>query len=375
MNRLSVMTIAVLVLLTACFKQEELPVLTDAQKKANWDNLKDILSPAIAPGFLDTYQAPEPLDLRQYGWEDGLHISRDGLHLYALYFPGDLFGYNLFLNQNIASEELCDLLSNKDYIRAYADDFGMDMVSNEVDCEAYPNVDILYASRSSTSEAFSNWQLSGIARPGKLEGSPFPLFSTSQAGVVDIFLFTENNDIWMIRNTTANPSGIEQAVRLPSPINPVNTEFKVDNPHLERLGGNNLILVYERYTTPNQRSFMYSFSSDNGNTWQEPVEMNSIGSFNGNIEHPHLYRNPQGDWYLYYSMNCNIYRALQVVPGDWDSWGFSELVVSRGDAACVGEPTLTARGDLIFVVAYQNLGNNDFTDQFDLDPWILKIKN
>ena len=87
------------------------------------------------------------------------------------------------------------------------------MKSNPLGCEDFINVDILYANRSSENLSFTEWRLSNIARPAAVEGSPFPLFDEEDAAKANIFLFTGDNEIWMIRNTTANPSAIESAIR------------------------------------------------------------------------------------------------------------------------------------------------------------------
>ena len=55
-----------------------------------------------------------------------------------------------------------------------------------------------------------------------------------------------------------------------------------------------------------------------------PSKMNTVSSALGKIEHPHLYKDQDGLWWMYFSLNCNIYRAKQTVPNDWDSWAEAE---------------------------------------------------
>jgi hypothetical protein len=345
------------------------------QSNEVWDSIKAATSPAVAPDLQEYYEIPYRQALSAYGWEDGIHISRDGLNLYALYYPGDLLGWTMFFLDNINELPICDLLGNTDYLRDYANTYGMDMVSNVVGCEDFVNIDILYANRENIDTPFSDWQLSGIARAGNPEGGACTLQSESDSEYLDIFLFTATSDIWMIRNTGINPSGIENAERLPSPINPLESEFSADNPHIEKFNDGSLLLVYEKYTNSNSRDFVYSFSYDNAYSWTNPVAMETISPSLGHIEHPHLYKDSTGTWYMYFSIDCEIYRAVQSIADDWDSWENIELVISKGNSPCIGEPSITENGDISFAVVYQNNANNDNTDTFDIDPWFLPIKS
>ena len=79
--------------------------------------------------------------------------------------------------------------------------------------------------------------------------------------------------------------------------------------------------------------------------------------------------------HLYYSApgsdgKLAIYRAQQQTPGDWDSWKTREQVLSAGNSAGVGEPTVTEQGDLSFVVIYENRAGTEF-DRYDADPWFM----
>ena len=339
--------------------------------KLQWEQLKADISPQMAEDFANSYELPFRQPLSAFGWEDGLHVSSDGLHLYALYYPGDLLAWTQFFMANIDELELCELLGNTDYIRPYAETFEIDMNTNSLGCEDFINVDILYSNRISENSSFTEWQLSNIARPATVEGSPFPLFEEEDASKANIFLFTRESGIWMIRNTTANPSGIEGAIRLPAPINPETNEFNPDNPHLERLEDDRLLLVFEKYINSDIREFYYSHSQDNGENWDEPIKMNTISSELGKIEHPHLYKDQEGQWWMYFSLNCDIYRAKQMEPNDWDAWVEAEKVIDKGNSNCVGEPTLTDDGDISFVVVYENKANGNNKDTHDIDPWYV----
>lgn len=337
-------------------------------QQAAWDAIKADAAPVLTAPFADQFSAPEMVPLADYGWEDGLQVSYDGLHLYALYAPADLLSWVGYFAAN-PGLPICSTLGSGAFIRDYAGDYGMDMHTNYFACDTFMNLDILYATRPSIDVPFSNWILSDIARPGEIEGGPFPLFSDTDPDAVDHFLFTGPGSIWMINNTTANPSNIASAVRLPSPINPVSDEFTADNPMLTRLDNSDLLLVYEKYTNPDHRDFMYTISSDEGLTWTIPEIITTINNDAGHIEHPMIYRNNQGYWF-YYSQNLDIYRAHQSVEGDWDSWEDHEAIILKGNTTGIGEPSITSTGDIYFVVVNQNPDNPN--DAFDADPWYVR---
>ena len=89
---------------------------------------------------------------------------------------------------------------------------------------------------------------------------------------------------------------------------------------------------------------------------------------------PHLFPDGDGRWWLYFSAanpadgKLAIHRAQRTAAGDWDSWGSRELVIGAGSTAGIGEPTLTAAGDLSFVVVTQD-PSGPATDRYDADPW------
>ncbi len=65
--------------------------------KSVWDSIKSNTSPVVEVPFQSEYAKPFKQPLADYGWEDGLHISPDGLNLYALYSPMDFFPGRCFL--------------------------------------------------------------------------------------------------------------------------------------------------------------------------------------------------------------------------------------------------------------------------------------
>lgn len=342
-------------------------VSTFAQQAA-WDAIKADAAPVVAGAFADQYTSPQMVPLADYGWEDGLQVSYDGLHLYALYAPADLLSWVGYFAAN-PGLPICSTLGTGAFLRDYAGDYGMDMHTNYFGCDTFMNLDILYATRPSIDLPFTTWTLSGVARPGEIEGGPFPLFSSTDPMTVDHFLFTGPGSIWMINNTTANPSNIASAVRLPSPINPVSDEFTADNPMLTRLENSNLLLIYEKYTNPDHRDFMFTISDDEGASWTTPTVITTINNDAGHIEHPMLYFDGANYWF-YYSQNFDIYRARQGAAGDWDSWTDHEAVILKGNTVGIGEPSITSTGDIYFVGVIQNPDNPD--DLMDADPWYVK---
>lgn len=347
--------------------------ITNAQNSQNvWDSIKSSALPIVLPAFVNQYNSPYRQPLADYGWEDGLQISPDGLNLYALYSPMDFISWQSFLVSNL-SLPICSTISNMSFIRPYANTYGIDLVTNPFGCDSFPNTDIIYSHRNTVNDSFSTWQLSGIPRAGSIEGGPATLFSEVDSSQLDLFCFTDNGDIWMIRNTTANPTGINNAVRLPSPINPDSNEFNADNAFLERINGDSIILIYEKYTNPGIREFMYVLSDDIGNTWSVPQTITTINNSLGHIEHPSLYKdNSSNEWWLYFSIDYTyIARARQSIAGNWDSWDSPENIIHKGNGLSLGEPTVTKNGDISFSLAYINNVINDSTDVYDLDPWIL----
>ena len=265
-----------------------------------WDSIKDNTAPVVAPAFVDILGTPYRQPLSGYGWEDGLQISADGLNLYTLYAPADLLSWFSYIAAN-AALPVCETLGSTQFIRPYAETYGMDMAFNYFGCDTIMNLDILYAHRDNINEEFENWILSDMARPGQIEGGPFPLQSADNPDLVDHFLFTGPGDISMINNTNANPNNIASAVLLPEPINSTGGEIIADNPVLKRINNSDtLLLVYEKYVDASLRDFMYAFSYDDGATWELPIKMNSINNATGHIEHPQLYTDASGT-YLYYS--------------------------------------------------------------------------
>ncbi len=361
-----------------------LPQTSKAQVTAEWDSIKRNTQVQVAPSVQAEYGEPYQQPLSTMGWEDGLHITPDGKHLYAIYAPYDLFSYTQFINAHPDSS-ICYRFSNfGPYVRDTA--YGVDTVTNIFGCPSWTNVDILKAERTTVQDSFQTWQLSGLSRPFYPDGGPFPLMAPNSDSLVDLFAFTGDKDIWMVRDTDLNPEG-DSAERLCYPINPPVDNFdtvycdtsyapadiNADNPTLYRIDQDSVVLFLDSERPGGQGyiDIWYALSGDNGRTWSDPVNVTSINTTNKEHQ-PMPWEDPQtGKLYLYYAVGCEIYRSEQLQPGDWDSWGAKQKLLSPGNAECIGEPSLTRQGDISFVVVYKNTVNNDSTDTYDADPWFL----
>lgn len=267
------------------------------------------------------------------------------------------------------------------YLRG-APSFGMDLITNPFGASEWLHSDILYAHRNSLADTFSTWLLSNMARNFYSEGAPTPTF-LSDDSTIEFMAFTSNDnstnnsDIWIINNTVYNPSGLGS----PMPA-PVNTSYNEDNPQIVRLDTNNLVLFFDSDNLPNglgNIDIWFSQSSDNGITWSVPANVTTINT--PNKEHqPFLHKELlSGIWYLYYATpntdgKLAIFRAPQTTDNNWNSWGAPELVISAGNSAGVGEPTVTDNGDISFVVVYVDPQANSIYNHYDSDPWYLRKK-
>lgn len=334
----------------------------------NWNQIKDTIYPNI--NLNAEYDSAYHIPLSCLGWEDGLHISNDGLSIYCTYVPIDLLSF--VLNGDMPNS------FSSNYLRG-SPTFGMNLVSNPLGYSEWLHSDILYSRRQTTSEPFNNWELSNIAREFYSEGAPTPVFDNNN----EFILFTSNDnstnnmDIWIRYN---NNSSMPNGSPMPSPVN---TDWNEDNPHLIRLSNDSLVLFFDSNDRPNGMGnidIWYTTSSDNGDNWNTPVNVSSINT-NSKEHQPFIFFDSlKNSYYIYYSTTNTdgklaIFRRKQQTINNWNSWGSPELVVGAGNAAGVGEPTLTNTGDLYFVVVYDSKDTNSTYNRFDSDPWFLKRKN
>ena len=330
----------------------------------SWEGVKDGIKPKV--NLTLEFGKPKPLSLASLGWEDGLNISSDWLNLYSTYLPLDFFSF--VINK--------DSLKNLDFYNRWPT-FDMNFTDNPTwEDFLWYHSDILYSHRNSALEEFPDWKLSNMKRNIFSEGAPNPIFIDSDN--IDIMAFTSNDkdptydiDIWFINNTNKNPSWVGEVA------NWINSEYIEDNPHIERIDNNNLILFFDSDNKPwwkGNHDIWYSRSSNNWVTWSNPS--NDISINTDKKEHqPHLYKTKNWEWYLYFSAfyddgKLAIFRSKQNNINDWKNWWIKELVISSGNSEWIWEPSLTDSGDLYFVTIYKNSNWSKY-DKYDSDPWFL----
>lgn len=369
MNKIYFLLVLLVSLLSCKQPSEEVPA-------DPWTTIKENTTVSII--LEDEWSAARRLNISNSGWEDGLYISRNGLHLYATYIPADFLSFVL---AGGTPEEL------PQYARG--PEFDMDFTANPTGLEyLWYQSDIIYSSRSSENEDFSPWTTSGLKRSMYSEGAFNAVFTPS--GTIDMLIFTSNeeytaqNNFKILRDTDPNPTGTGSFITATDTntegTSSINTNFIEDNPHLEHLGGDEWVLFFDSEDRPGGlggHDIWYAFSHDNGTTWTTPQNLSSINS-PGKEHQPHLYKEGS-DWYLYFSKpapdgKLGIYRSIMETPDDWDSWGAAEAVILAGNSAGIGEPSLTQSGDLYFTVIVENPDGNT-TDRYDADPWMAEHRN
>ncbi len=345
----------------------------------DWPAIKSHIEPYV--NNKSEYGTPIIQPHHNTGWEDGMFISRDGLHMYAFYIPADLLSFNYFLLLN----PVCPPISA--YIRGPL--LGVDTITNQWGCSSILQSDIIYTSRQDTSSPFLSWQPSNLAHSGEWEGAPQAIYKPD--GSIDIFVYTMSNsnsgdnELYWIRNTSNNPTW--PGVLMPAPVN--ETTFFEDNPHIERIDDTTLVLMLDNHTSAGPlANIYYTISYDDGFTWQQKSLLSSVNTPYEDIQ-PHMWFDGS-NWWLYFASTdtsdaynrSSIFRMKQMEAGDFNSWGGRELVIgpgmvtdSSGFVLGVGEPTLTAWGDISFVVAVMAMGTTDTTDVFEIDPWYLPRLN
>jgi hypothetical protein len=361
--RYHLLTLAASLSLCACGSGSSDSAATSPPSR--WKVLRDAAAPELVLTSVFATPAPQPIAVD--GWEDGIYISRDGLHLFAVYAPCDLLSFTL----NGADQNLV-----ADYLRGPT--FGMDLVSSPAATAQWIHGDILHATRTNLNMPFSPWALSAFARPIFSEGAV--VAQQPSGGTWDLFAYTSNDHapdykahICLLRSVAADPASAA-AVFLPAPVTTSTTE---DNPHIERLDATNLVLFFDSDDRPGGsglHDLWFTTSTDDGVTWATPAPVTSLNS-TVEEEQPHLYYSSTHTWWMYYTATnpadgkLAIYRSAQGTVNDWNSWGIPELVIGAGNTAGVGEPTLTADGDLSFVVVIEDTTQGTSTNRYDADPW------
>ncbi len=316
------------------------------------------------------WQDPQRLPLANLAWEDGLFITRDGLNLYAYYHPFD--GLRAVLD---------GATPDQFYLYKRGAEIGQDFSNPLGQPTEWLHADIAYARRASTSDSFTAWTLSGVALDYYNDGAAQGILDPANPQEFDLFVHTndDNNDvrIKLLRDVPLNPTG--PGAELPANVS--DAAHKEDNPHLERYDPadpDRLILLFDSDDRPGGQGahdMWYALSADDGVTWTSPAPITTLNT-TGTEHQPHLWHDGS-QWWLFYGAyhpadgKLAIFRARQLTPGDWDAWDTPQLVVSAGNTAGVGDPSLTTSGDLYFVAVTQNTENPTAYDEFDADPWFM----
>jgi hypothetical protein len=314
------------------------------------------------------YANPYRQPIATLAWEDGVYITRDGLALYTDYFPADVL--TALLNGAVPYYT---------YLYSRGPNLGQDFSNPFSGALPWYHSDIAYATRASVTQPFSGWSLTQLRGTYFNRGAPQGIDSLQGNGGFDYFVYTADGTshitIMLLRNTDRSLSGT--AMELPANVD--DPRYNEDNPHIERYDDtdpNKLVLFFDSDNWPGVggHDIWYAVSSDGGVSWSNPKSVKSINT-KLDEEQPHLYFDGSQWWLFFTATNPTdgrlaIYRARQGIAKNWDSWVNEQLVVSPGSTLGVGEPTLTAKGDLSFVAVIHNQ-NGTPTDQWDCDPWFM----
>lgn len=343
----------------------------------DWQSIKNSQFPQVLQG--GEYGTPRSLGISNLGWEDGQYITRDGLTVYCFYAPVDFLVLDEFAPPG--GPNPCSVTP---FMRGPSLGVTFNTIPTGLQgiCTEFLNSNIIMSHRNSVQDPFPGWTPTSINFPAVFDGAPQLILNENDPSVVDYFVFAQLNPdsfqsadttgtIYMYTNTTLDPSGAYSAI--PAPVNTDSTSE--DNPHLERISANNLVLMFTSEDRPGGTGdidIWVSESMDTGGSWSNPQLVNfSSPQFE---DMPHLWKDEQGIYWLYYmDSTATIQRRKQQTPGNWVNWEAATPILSGGTAGGVGEPTLTQWGDIVFGLVYDAGGGwgTDSTDRFDDDIWIL----
>ncbi|MFT6300880.1 MAG: hypothetical protein ACJA2O_000799 [Candidatus Azotimanducaceae bacterium] len=403
-SRLTLFSPLFLLLISCENTSGESPQITSPQSAAEsretWNSIKSNAAPSLQ--VTSGFTSPTRLaNVSTLAWEDGLYVSDDGLHLFAFYAPFSLFKFQAYVSKYpYRSPNVCAPIA--DYIRGPildGSDFELEAPYDLPDSicnngNGIVHSEIAHASRASVKDDFSSWSRHELSNDFVYDGG----FSSSDNGDGTYNLIysqsssSDQNDIYWVRNATSlNPSSATPVLFSKA----INTKMQEDNPHLERIGSNELILLFDNHHEQNgsgDTHISYSTSTNNGETWRAPkiIESGTINDYKEDIT-GHLYEDESNNWWLYFVSNragkVEIWRIQHTnnqILRDFDNWntgslekviGVKNVARENGTVEGVGEPSLTSNGDLHFAVIYcKNPSDKSKYDGCDIDPWVAKKK-
>ncbi len=351
-----------------------------------WDSIRVHAVPEIRPLTAQDYETPFVQPNATDGWEDGIYLSRDGLHLYCFYLPMDLplFAAHIGDPGGCNGDPCCQ--GREAYFRGPM--YGIDTMPPGAPCYPWIHSDIVYSTRPNVNADFPPWINSNLSDSILYDGAPHSI--DNPGGNVDMFVWntsTNSDDIYILRNVTHNPHAPGQ------PATGMNTAATEGNPHVEKLSATDYLMLSDNHTDPEDSTdFWYSYSTDGGNTWTPKTRINTLNSRYADLQ-PHLW-NDGTDWWVYFAAadtlgdgRLSIFRAKHNTnnissAATFDDWGDREFVIGPGDntwptaeAIAVGEPSLSQWGDISFGLVTEDHSTPDsLYDRLDLDPWFLPKK-
>ena len=341
-----------------------------------------------APALLGPAQRHEHLGTG--AWEDGIYVSRDGLSIYAIYLPIDA------LSAVLTSRTFLDWYQGvripNDIPRCCSPTVGQDLDPPAWLSPPHPwiHADIVVSTRASLADSFPAWQLSEAAGALYNHGAPAGVLSADGStwrtmAITYDGAYAQGHTAIMLLSPRFGPRTLSGGMKNISSQGSLDVPTVTqDNPHIEYWDPDHpsrLVLFLESATMPGGSGGLdlwFTTSEDDGFSWATPVAVSSINTPAGNEQQPHLFHNTSDQhWWLWFTKEnpadnkLAIWRARRPMFGAsvWNAWETPELVVSAGNSAGIGEPTLTARGDLSFVVICRNDINGSTYDRFDGDPY------
>jgi hypothetical protein len=165
-------------------------ILSHAQP--NWTQIKANFTPGYDTSEFDQpYIQPHAVG----GWEDGIHMTRDGRYIYCFYAPIDMLSFAQDIDTSSTNQ--CPFPPIAPYWRGPA--FGIDTNNYINNCPSgWMHSDIVYIDLN----AHTTWQPTDINDYGYYEGAP--QLVEGDNGNIDAFLYTrttdEYEDLYIMRN-------------------------------------------------------------------------------------------------------------------------------------------------------------------------------